>query len=603
MINQFQSSELRFIILIDNTKRPLEANWTTTNNYPYSFIKEAAPINYGVALGFGKLIVIDVDRKGKDYNSIIEKIKALLPETFTIKTGNDGRHFYYYSDDIIKGVPLIEGNGEIRSTGQQVVAPNSIVNGKKYEIENDKPIAKTSLAEIQMILNQWLPKQEIIEEKLKQKVKDIDLAISDVYSVAGMKKHGEEYYGVHPTHGSTGGMNFWVNPAKNSWHCFRCNSGGGALQLFAVLEGIIDCTQTKQLKGEKFRDAVKQVEQKTGKNYALKKIEKPTSAVADKVLGGLVLKDLNYFSKLKKDKRFLVEGVIYPKTVSMLFSPPAQFKSLVANHLAMAIASGKQFMGLKSKKYPVIFCDKENNEQILKDRLQRLCKGHGIRKRKIPLWFITQHGDLLNTTFFEALKKEIMDRKAKLVIFDTLHRFADYEENAADDINKIYTEVFQPIVNNCDCAVLFLHHTTKDGQYRGSSDLMGMLDTAYAVKRKGKSEGFVLVCEKSRFGELENIHGSIDFADEYIKVCKADAKEVSDDRVSVLMETTDRIKTLFPIIGHSIFRKDIVSHFEMLKDFKTSSETVKRSLRWLVVNDFLERGKKGEYVRKWRGNN
>ncbi|MBU2249111.1 MAG: helicase RepA family protein, partial [Gammaproteobacteria bacterium] len=81
------------------------------------------------------------------------------------------------------------------------------------------------------------------------------------------------------------------------------------------------------------------------------------------------------FEKMKKDKRFLVEDLLYPKTVNMLFSPPAQFKSLLALHLAMQVATGKKFMGLKTKKYPVLLCDKENNDQIIKTRLQSLRKG------------------------------------------------------------------------------------------------------------------------------------------------------------------------------------------------------------------------------------
>src|SRR3990167_2739017 len=58
---------------------------------------------------------------------------------------------------------------------------------------------------------------------------------------SGLKRNGDQYYGSHPIHGSGGNMNFWINPHKQIWRCFRCDSGGGPLHLLAVLEGIIQC--------------------------------------------------------------------------------------------------------------------------------------------------------------------------------------------------------------------------------------------------------------------------------------------------------------------------------------------------------------------------
>jgi putative DNA primase/helicase len=52
-----------------------------------------------------------------------------------------------------------------------------------------------------------------------------------------------EIRGTHPFHGSTTGNNYAINTQKNTWICRRDghNSGGGALELFAVKEGIIRC--------------------------------------------------------------------------------------------------------------------------------------------------------------------------------------------------------------------------------------------------------------------------------------------------------------------------------------------------------------------------
>jgi hypothetical protein len=83
----------------------------------------------------------------------------------------------------------------------------------------------------------------------------IDIPITRVVMPLNWKQRGDEYYGTHPIHGSTTKMNFWVNRKKNTWWCFRCNAGGGALDWLAVEEGIIDCSEAGRLRGEKFKQA------------------------------------------------------------------------------------------------------------------------------------------------------------------------------------------------------------------------------------------------------------------------------------------------------------------------------------------------------------
>lgn len=72
-----------------------------------------------------------------------------------------------------------------------------------------------------------------------------DLDVVDIWGTLGLTLQGSEYRGSHPVHGSTSGENFNMNTAKNTWHCFRCNSGGGPLSAIAVKEGLIDCANAR----------------------------------------------------------------------------------------------------------------------------------------------------------------------------------------------------------------------------------------------------------------------------------------------------------------------------------------------------------------------
>lgn len=310
------------------------------------------------------------------------------------------------------------------------------------------------------------------------------------------------------------------------------------------------------------------------------------------------------FEKMKKDRRYLVEDFLYPQTINMLYSPPAQFKSLVAMHMAMQITNGKKFLGLKTKRMPVLLCDKENNNQLIKTRLQGMRRGEKIKSKKFPLWILSRNGDLLNQVFLNNLKDAIKEKGIKLIILDTLHRFADYEENKADDLNRIYTNVFQPIAEGYDCTILFLHHTTKEGDYRGSSDLFGMIDTAYSIKRQKGKNNFALICEKSRFGEIEKIYGTIDFEKEAIKFIRLnEEKEDELDKVK-FMDLVKAIGAVFSIKGDSIKRCDLLTEFEIKKEKEEidfSPRTFDRALSWMVKKDKLKKDKRGNYVRNWEG--
>jgi hypothetical protein len=105
-----------------------------------------------------------------------------------------------------------------------VVGPGSFHPcGLQYRIIRDLPIAKVSEDEIRQALKEWIVPEAPIEDSVKRSRREVDLLninILDVVSLAGMRRQGDEYYGPHPVHGSKTGRNFWVNPAKNVWHCF-----------------------------------------------------------------------------------------------------------------------------------------------------------------------------------------------------------------------------------------------------------------------------------------------------------------------------------------------------------------------------------------------
>jgi P4 family phage/plasmid primase-like protien len=300
-----QRHELRFVKLIMWDKKAFEPGWTKTTNYTYDSedLKNwmAKGGNYGISTGIGGLLVIDIDNEQRMKE--IGVLDA-LPATYTVRTRSGGLHFYYICRDFDKkrimydlvqtekvvgagGKEMIVYRhlGEMQWAGQQVVGPSSrfrtieepdIVKIQIWREDNvpSLPIKEVSAAEI----------LQVFEGKVRYN-KKLEAAVSDEEDVAGLEKAKKtrvgkitkkstrfgplkigwldkikiadialpnpitksdpngsgEIQGGHPLHGSESEGNFSVNVQKNIWHCFRDDSGGGVLELVAVMNGLIEC--------------------------------------------------------------------------------------------------------------------------------------------------------------------------------------------------------------------------------------------------------------------------------------------------------------------------------------------------------------------------
>ena len=237
-------------------KQPYEANeiknWVEAGN------------NYGVICGKG-LYEIDLDDL-----EMQQQFEAKV-QTFTVKSGSGvGRHYYTMSgiteNATILSLPDKDGKrenlGNIQAKNKYVVGPGcNHYTGGKYEIIKDVPFAWVSKADLEAIFGEHLVwaghRQKIAEEQAKneQDLIGIQIPMDEIVDFSELKQISvEEWQGPHPIHGSTTGVNFCVNKAKNCWHCFRCNSGGGALSWLAVKHGLIRCDQAQKgaLKGSLF---------------------------------------------------------------------------------------------------------------------------------------------------------------------------------------------------------------------------------------------------------------------------------------------------------------------------------------------------------------
>ena len=255
-------------ILVDSTKRPIEKEWTTTNNYTYKqfLTKLNGAQTYGVLTGNNNLFVLDCDDK-----SVQDKLitYAELMDTFITQTANKKLyHFYFY----VTGIPDTSKDDErnnqprgfavnnkdgkrildIQGAGRQVVGPNSTLpDGRKYEIVSNKSIKQIDYEFLMTIINGLDEQGKVIQADTKQKVNkeqidfdEICVAIKqNIKPVDLLVEHFEndkvrfQNPGQCPLgHSSEGGKCF--HHTNDVWHCFHCGEKGNVIQLYQKLHNV-----------------------------------------------------------------------------------------------------------------------------------------------------------------------------------------------------------------------------------------------------------------------------------------------------------------------------------------------------------------------------
>lgn len=203
--------------------------------------------NVGATSLTGYAVFIDGD--AEETRAVIEN----WIDTLWWNTGNPRHRQYafFLKDEPLEGaIPLTDG-GYIKTKKGYVIIPPSIhPNGRRYGEEiNDVPIALVRKSDLLKTLQPYMVKKKRkFDEQKSQKYGKIDTSILEVLkaynvNIMAFRHTGAWIRGSHPIHGSETGTNFAVNPEKNAWHCFRHDTGGGAVSLIAVLQSIVRCEE------------------------------------------------------------------------------------------------------------------------------------------------------------------------------------------------------------------------------------------------------------------------------------------------------------------------------------------------------------------------
>ena len=192
---------------------------------------------------------------------------------------------------------------------------------------------------------------------------------------------------------------------------------------------------------------------------------------------------------------WLIEGVWAEKAVGFIGGAPKSFKTFLALHLAVAVASGSHFLGRfpVHGPGPVLLVAAEDEPVSIRDRVASIASASNLDFDKLLVGLVTAPGLLLDRPDhqdrIEATLKKIRPR---ILILDPFVRLHNQNENDAARISALLS--FLRLLNRrYNVAIAIVHHVRKMESaspgmaLRGSGDLYAWADSCLYLLPHGPS--------------------------------------------------------------------------------------------------------------------
>ncbi len=195
-----------------------------------------------------------------------------------------------------------------------------------------------------------------------------------------------------------------------------------------------------------------------------------------------------------KDTEWVVEQLVPAGSIVAISAAPATHKTWLVLDIAGTVAQGKiLFNQFSTTQTGVLIVDEENGHRLLQKRFQKLQENY-----EIPVYVLPLKGFKLEEEKIEIIVAFAKASGIKLIIFDSLVRIHDEDENAATSMAKVFSLLKR--FNKEGITVILTHHNRKQGlarsnpsqDMRGSSDIFASVDCHLAVEKK---DDFLLITQ------------------------------------------------------------------------------------------------------------
>ena len=216
-----------------------------------------------------------------------------------------------------------------------------------------------------------------------------------------------------------------------------------------------------------------------------------------------------------KDVEWIVKDLVAEGGIILIGGKSGAYKSLTLLYLAHCIALCiKVFNKYLVKQKTVLYINEENTWSIFKPMVRNIQRGFKKTNFK-NIYFCTYQNlslDMNDDLGRAKLEKAIRETKAEVVIFDSLKRFINFDENDANRVNEFYTHVLKPLQIKYKITIILIHHTRKEttnmryrvdkkDMIRGSSDFVNIADVILYFEKTPRPLLFNIHQPKCRMAE------------------------------------------------------------------------------------------------------
>lgn len=324
----------------------------------------------------------------------------------------------------------------------------------------------------------------------------------------------------------------------------------------------------------------------------------------------------------RPDPDWLVQDILPESGLTLLYGASGYGKSFVAIDLAMAVATGTDWMGqFPVEQGAVVYIAAEGLSGIKKRVAAWQCH-HEDTPSPTGLNFCLQAVDLYDDDSRDALMEALEERfptlhehlehrvdrdtgdeevidhnpfPLRLIVIDTLARMYQGEsENDSAQMGDFIRRV-QYFAEDCGAVVLLVHHTGKDGEKeRGSGSLRGAMETCIKIrgkKKHGRLDSLQFIVDKQKDGEEITLAMSV----VNVELPHMDLDSAGRVQKSAVLELTDDTTDMDPLL---VLLKDEggLTNGQWMKKSGLSNSSFNRKIKAFVEEGLVEKDEDGLYV-------
>lgn len=227
------------------------------------------------------------------------------------------------------------------------------------------------------------------------------------------------------------------------------------------------------------------------------------------------------FTRPSPPPRYVWDTCIPRGEVTLLGAHGGTGKSFLALMLAVAVAAGRELLGVGTEHAPVLFASFEDNAAVLRHRLAFICRSWGIEPAELGLLRIvdgtaapalyesTQRGNGATTATYRALRRLAREVAPGLIVVDNASDAFDGDEVRRGQVRG-FIRALALMARECDSALLLLAHVDKNTSRAGAAENGEGYSGSTAWHNSARSRLFMArTASGLRLEHQKNNHGAL----------------------------------------------------------------------------------------------